>query len=271
MAFDVDAPVCRTCAVQQPPGAVPPRCAICDDERQWVPVGGQRWTSLAELRAEGHRSDIRDLEPCMTGIGVTPKLGIGQRALLVQTDAGNVLWDCVGYLDDDAIAAVELRGGLSAIAVSHPHFHGAMVEWSHAFDDAPLLLPTADREWVLRDDTTIEWWEDEVSPLPGIHLVRCGGHFDGSAVLFVEQAAEGRGAVLVGDTATVVADRNVSFMRSYPNLLPLPAATVIQVAERVTRYPFARVYGGWWNAVIDADTGVIRRSAERYVRWVQGS
>lgn len=270
MGFDDDAAVCRTCAVQQPPGPAPARCAICDDERQWVPADGQHWTTLGELRAEDHRGDVRELEPGLTGIGVTPKLGIGQRAILVQTDHGNVLWDCVGYLDDDVVAAIELRGGIDAIAVSHPHFHGAMVEFSHAFGDAPLLLPTADRPWVQRGDTTIEWWEDEVTPVPGVHLVQCGGHFDGSAVLVVEHAADGRGAVLVGDTATVVADRNVSFMRSYPNLIPLPAATVAEVAGRVTRYPFERIYGGWWNAVVDGGHEVVERSAARYRRWATG-
>lgn len=270
MALDDDAPVCRTCAVQQPPGTPPARCPICDDERQWVPADGQRWTSLGELRAEGYASDVRDLDDDLTGIGVTPALGIGQRALLVRTEAGNILWDCAGYLDAAAVAAVELRGGLSAIAVSHPHFHGAMVEWSHAFDGAPLLLPTADRAWVQRSDTAIEWWEDEVEPLPGVHLVQCGGHFDGSAVLVVDGAAGGRGAVLVGDTATVVADRNVSFMRSYPNLIPLPPATVADVAARVTRHPFARIYGGWWDRVVDGGHEVVERSAARYRRWATG-
>jgi hypothetical protein len=270
MAFDDDAPVCRTCAVQQPPATAPARCPICDDERQWVPVAGQQWTSLAELRAEGHRSDVRDLEPGLTGIGVTPKLGIGQRAVLVRTDHGNVLWDCVGYLDEDVVAAIARRGGIDAIAVSHPHFHGAMVEFSHAFDNAPLVLPRADRVWVQRDDTAVVWWEDEITPVPGVHLVQCGGHFDGSAVLVVEGAADGRGAVLVGDTATVVADRNVSFMRSYPNLIPLPAATVADVAARVTRYPFARIYGGWWDTVVDGGHEVVERSAARYARWSAG-
>jgi hypothetical protein len=144
-----------------------------------------------------------------------------------------------------------------------------MVEWSHAFGDAPLLLPSADRDWVLRDDTPITWWDDELEPVPGVHLVQCGGHFDGSAVLTVDAAADGRGAVLVGDTATVVKDRHVSFMRSYPNLIPLPAATVRDVAERVTRHRFARIYGGWWDTVIDGDAALIDRSAQRYARWTR--
>ncbi len=267
MAFAEDAPVCRTCAIQYPPGTAPSVCMICADERQWVPRQGQRWTTLARLRAEGHRTDVRDLEPTITGIGVTPDLGIGQRACLVSTPAGNLLWDCVGFIDDAGVAAITARGGLAGIAVSHPHFYGAIVEWSRAFDDAPVYLPSADRAWVTRTDTRISWWQDEIEPLPGLHLVQCGGHFDGSAALVVDAAADGRGAALVGDTATVVRDGHVSFMRSYPNLIPLPAATVRDVARRLTRHPFARIYGGWWDTEIAGDHALVARSVRRYVRW----
>jgi hypothetical protein len=266
--MDLDAPVCATCAVQQPPGPAPDVCPICEDERQWVPAGGQRWTTVCELAADGHRVDVRGIEPGVHGVGVTPSLGIGQRACLIRTDAGSLLWDCVGYVDEDGIAAVADLGGIAGIACSHPHFYGAMVEWSHAFDDAPLWLPAADRAWVQRADTTIRWWDDAAEPLPGIHLVQCGGHFDGSAVAVWEQGADGAGAVFVGDTATVVKDRTVSFMRSYPNLIPLPAVTVRRVADRVTRHPFARIYGGWWDAVIDGGPDVVHRSADRYAGWV---
>ena len=267
MTIEDTAPVCRTCAVQYPPGPVPPECIICEDERQWVPAEGQQWTTLRELAGEGHAVEVRELEAGLAGLGATPHLGIGQRACLIQTPAGNLLWDCFGFIDDAAVHAVRARGGLAGIAVSHPHFYGAMVEWSHAFGDAPLLLPSADRDWVLRDDAPITWWDDELEPVPGVHLVQCGGHFDGSAVLTVDAAADGRGAVLVGDTATVVKDRHVSFMRSYPNLIPLPAATVHEVTARVTRHPFRRIYGGWWDTVVDGDAAQIRRSAQRYARW----
>jgi hypothetical protein len=271
--IDEHAPVCRTCAVQYQPGPPPDICIICDDERQWVPSAGQQWTTLSELAGEGQALDVRELEPGLTGIGTAPSLGIGQRACLVQTPAGNLLWDCIGFIDEAGIAAVAERGGLAGIAASHPHFYGAMVEWSHAFDGAPLYLPSADRAWVVRDDTKIHWWSDEIEPLPGLHLVQCGGHFDGSAVLAWDNGADGRGALLVGDTTTVVKDAHVSFMRSYPNLIPLPAVTVREVAARATRHRFDRIYGGWWGSVIDSGgAAVIERSAERYVRWtVEGS
>lgn len=236
-----------------------------------MPRGGQAWTTLPELRAEGHRGDVRDLEPGLVGVGVSPPVGIGQRALLAATAAGNVLWDCVGYLDETLIEAVRDRGGVAAIAVSHPHFYGAMVEWAHAFD-APIYLPSADREWVVRADADIRWWEDEVEVAPDVRVLRCGGHFAGSAVLHWPAAADGRGAVFVGDTATVVPDRrHVSFMRSYPNLVPLPAPAIERIVATMSRYPFERIYGAWWDREILVDgPAALRRSADRYLRHATG-
>ncbi|HWB72831.1 MAG TPA: hypothetical protein VG452_11490 [Egibacteraceae bacterium] len=264
--------ICVTCGVQHPQARQPPRaCAICEDERQYVPVEGQGWTTLPQMRADGYRIELRGLEPGLTGVGVVPVFGIGQRALLVRTAGGNLLWDCVGYLDDDAVEAVRALGGLDAIAVSHPHFYGAMVEWSRAFGSAPIWLPTADRAWVLRPDRAIRWWEHEAEPLRGLRLIQCGGHFDGSAVLHWPEGSGGRGALLVGDTAHVVADRrHVSFMRSYPNHIPLPAQEVIRVADAALRLTFDRVYGAWWDRVIAEDgQRALRRSADRYVAAVR--
>src|SRR2546425_13357590 len=101
----------RTGGVAQAPSqGRPATCAICDDDRQYVPPAGQQWATLAELRAEGRRIEVRDLEPGLTGIGADPPIGIGQRALLVQTPSGNFLWDCLGFIDDQAIAAVRGPG-----------------------------------------------------------------------------------------------------------------------------------------------------------------
>ncbi|MGH2470797.1 MAG: MBL fold metallo-hydrolase [Candidatus Limnocylindria bacterium] len=232
--------------------------------------GGQAWTTIEELRLMGHRIELRELEPGLVGVGVTPSLGIGQRGLLVRTANGNVLWDCVGYIDDDAIAAIRARGGISGIAFSHPHFYGAMVEWSHAFGGAPIYIPIADREWVQRVDPVIVTWRGTRELSPGVTLVQCGGHFDGSAVLHWAGGAEGRGALLVGDTITVVPDvRFVSFMRSYPNLIPLPADEIRRIVERVRPYRFDRIYGGWWDRVTPSGgLGTIETSAQRYLRWI---
>jgi hypothetical protein len=251
---------------------LPAHCAICDDERQYVPPEGQRWATIAELRAEGHRIDVRDLEAGLTGIGATPPVAIGQRALLIQTAAGNVLWDCLGFIDDPGIAAVRERGGLQWIAMSHPHFYGVCVEWSHAFDNAPIYVPSADRKWVMRPDRAITFWQGTLTPLPGLTLIQCGGHFAGSSVLHWAAGANGRGALMTGDSITVVADRKfVSFMRSYPNVIPLPAGEIRRIVASVAPYRFDRIYGGWWDRVIDRDgMAAIDRSADRYIDWIEG-
>ena len=255
--------------MQQAPTAAPPkRCPICEDERQYVRQGGQAWTTIAEL-ARTHRSDIRAIDADIWGIGVAPAVGIGQRALLIRTPRGNVLWDCVGFIDDAAVDKVRALGGIAAIAVSHPHFYGAIVEWSRAFN-APMYLPSADREHVQYPDERIVWWDGVRELVPSVTVLQCGGHFDGSAALHWAGGAEGRGALLVGDTITVVSDiRFVSFMRSYPNHIPLPAEAVRRIVDVVMRYPFARIYGGWWDRVVREDAqGAVTRSAERYLRWI---
>lgn len=265
--------ICRTCGVQQAPSVKPPvQCDICLDERQYVPPQGQQWATLDQLKAEGHHVEVRDLEPRLTGIAADPKVGIGQRALLVQTPQGNFLWDCFGFIDDGGIAAVRERGGLHGIAMSHPHFYGVNVEWSQAFDGAPIYIPEADRRWVMRPDPAIRYWSERVAPLPGVTLIQCGGHFDGSAALHWADGADGRGVLLTGDTLTVVADRRfVSFMRSYPNEIPLSPAVVRHILSSVEPFGFDRVYGGWWDRVIEHDgQSAVERSADRYIRWIEG-
>jgi hypothetical protein len=265
--------ICRTCGVQYSESDGPPAsCLICDDERQYIPPEGQRWATLKQLRDEGHRVEVKDLEPRLTGLGAEPKIGIGQRALLVQTDAGNFLWDCFGFIDEQGISAVRARGGIHGIAMSHPHFYGVCVEWSQAFGGAPIYIPEADRQWVMRTDPAIKYWRETLQPLPGVTLIQTGGHFEGSAVLHWAAGGVGRGALLTGDSITVVEDRKfVSFMRSYPNVIPLSARVVNQIVNSVAPYAFDRIYGGWWDRVIDRDgKAAIHRSAERYVRWIEG-
>lgn len=265
--------ICATCGVQHADTARPPEvCAICADERQYVPPGGQRWTALDELAAAGHRCDARELEPGLLGIGVEPQFGIGQRALVVRTPAGNLLWDVPGFLDRHAIDRVREFGGLAAVAASHPHFYGVMTEWSHAFGGVPILVPEADREWVMRPDPTVELWSGTREVLPGVTLVQCGGHFAGSAVVHWRDGAEGAGALLTGDTITVVPDlAHVSFMRSYPNLIPLPPEEVHRILAAVAPYAYDRMYGGWWGRVIPGGAkAAVRRSADRYVAWLRG-
>ena len=267
----MDAFICRTCGVQYAPSDAPPaRCKICDDERQYVGPQGQQWTTLAELREAGHRNEFRDAEPGLTSISTQPRIAIGQRALLVRTPAGNLLWDCITYIDDETVARVRELGGVAAIGVSHPHFYGSVIEWAQAFGATPYL-PEADAEWTARDDPGIRRWSGAVEVLPGVTLVQTGGHFEGSAVAHWRDGADGRGALLTGDSISVVADRRwLTFMRSYPNEIPLPPAAVRHIVDTVETYAFDRIYGGWWPSVLREDAkDAVRRSAERYIAWTQ--
>ena len=265
--------VCVTCGVQHAESdSPPPRCPICEDERQYVGWQGQQWTTLPEMVAKGYRNVLREEDPGLTSITTVSAFGIGQQALLVQTRAGNVLWDCIGFVDDATIAAVRERGGLEAIAISHPHFYGACVEWSQAFGGVPVYIHAADRQWVMRPSPSLALWEGEaLEPLPGLTVVHLGGHFDGATVLYWPDGADGRGALLSGDTLQVVMDRRyVSFMYSYANLIPLSAETVEAMAAKLRRYRYERVYGAFNGRTIRVEGAqAVERSAERYLRHLR--
>lgn len=263
--------ICATCGVQYPDTGQPPAaCPICQDERQYVGWDGQRWTTMTEL-ARDHAVVLRDEEPGLTGVGVEPSFAIGQRALLVRTPQGNVLWDCISLLDEAARGQLRDAGGIDAICMSHPHFYGSCVEIADAFG-ARILIPRADRQWIQRPSPRIELFDEEAEPVRGITVARIGGHFDGAAVLHWPAGSGGRGALLTGDTVTVVPDRDwVSFMWSYPNLIPLDEATVRSIAGRVGQFRFDRIYGGWWGRVVVQDgPGAVRRSADRYIARLHG-
>ena len=263
--------ICITCGGQFTETETPPeRCPICEDERQYVNPRGQSWTTV-DVLAAAHQNVLRPLEPGLTGIATEPRFAIGQRALLVQTAMGNVLWDCVSLLDAATIAAVKDLGGISALAMSHPHLFGSMVAWSRAFGDAPIYLHADLRPWVPRPDPAIQYWDGEVLELEqGLTLHRCGGHFEGSTVLHWPEGADGRGALLVGDTLYVAPDRrHVSFMYSYPNYIPLPAASVDRIVAAVMPLRFDRIYGHFFDLEIEAEAQeVVRRSADRYKRAI---
>ena len=259
----VDAFICVTCGTQFPPSEQPPAgCPICLDERQYVGHEGQQWTTMAEL-ARDHRNVIEEVEPGLVGIGTEPSFAIGQRALLVD----GLLWDCVTLLDDETAGAVEHAGGIHTIAISHPHYYSAIVEWAERFD-ARVLLHEADREWVVRPSDRIELWSGERRRVSDeLELIRLGGHFEGGTVCLWRTGASGKGALLAGDIVQVVSDRDwVSFMYSYPNLIPLPALEIQRIRDVIETLEFDRVYGAWWDRVVAEDAKAkVLRSADRYV------
>jgi hypothetical protein len=265
--------ICTACGTQYAQSAqAPAHCVICEEERQYVPPRGQTWTTLKSLR-QSHTNTFREYEKAIIGIGSTPAFAIGQRALLVRTDKGNILWDCISTLDDTTVTMIEGLGGIHAIAISHPHFYTTMVEWARAFK-APIYLNAADREWIMRHDPAIELWAGAIKTLwDGATLVRCGGHFEGGTVLHWAGGARGRGVVCAGDTLTVTTDRKwLSFMRSYPNFIPLSARTVEHIGAALAPFAFETIYGHYFDRVIAKDAkAVLEASVARYVAAIEGN
>ncbi|GGO62973.1 hypothetical protein SAMN05444398_1302 [Roseovarius pacificus] len=262
--------ICTTCGTQFTESKkAPAECPICVEERQFVPESGQSWTSFEKLQ-KTHKAAIR-MEDELIGISSAPAFGIGQRALLVRTPQGNILWDCVSYLDPATIEMIKGLGGLAGIAISHPHYYTTMVEWSHAFGDVPVYLHAADREWVMRPDKCLHFWEGESKELmAGLTMVRTGGHFEGGCVLHCANLAGGKGALLAGDLLQVVADnKHLAFMRSYPNFIPLGEASVRNVARRISHLEYDAIYGAWWDRVIHKDAKkAMAVSVDRHIEWL---
>lgn len=264
--------ICTTCGTQYTESQEPPAaCTICEEPRQYVKATGQQWTTLDRLHLT-NRNSIKFKEPGVLGIGIEPHFGIGQRALFVRSPGGNILWDCIPLLDQAVVECLQALGGIAAIAISHPHYYSSMVEWSRAFGGVPVYLHADDKQWVMRPDKAIVFWEGETRKLgDGLTLIRCGGHFDGGTVLHWSAGADGRGALLSGDIIQVVADRkHVSFMWSYPNYVPLGAAAVERIVKAVEPFELDRIYGAFWDMVIEKDgKAVVRQSAERYLRAIR--
>jgi hypothetical protein len=263
----MDHPICRTCGVQYE--SARDDCPICTDERQYVGWDGQRWTTLADLRALEYEGTVTEEGPGVIGIGTTPAFAIGQRALLLRAGGGNVLWDMITYIDDDLVRRITDLGGISAIAISHPHYYGTMLEWAHIFE-APVYIHATDEQWLgRRDDSVILWDGDTREIAPGLTLVNAGVHFEGGTVLHWRDSPGSRGALFSGDILQVVRDRRwLSFMYSYPNLIPERPRTIRRALDLLRPFAFDRIYGAWWNYVVDTDgTGALQRSADRYLRF----
>ena len=256
--------LCKTCGTSYDTttGAVE-RCAICEDERQYVPVGGQQWVDFDTV-VTSHTNKWQQLEPGLLSLKTVPKFAINQRAILLTTPHGNILWDCIATLDPATRTLIDALGGLHAIAISHPHYYTTMQDWAAAFD-APVYLHASDRKWVMRDSPALRFWEGETQDLlPGIRLLRLGGHFAGGTVLHWDC---GSGVLLAGDILQVTpgADR-VSFMWSYPNMLPLPGAAVSAITDRLREAPFQRLYGAFEGQNITENAhDIVMQSGQKYI------
>lgn len=265
--------LCTTCGTQYTSAVSPLKeCVICKEERQYINPKGQEWTTLEVMKQSGeYRNKIVNEQPGLYSLKTEPEFAIGQSSFLIDVKGFRLLWDCIPYLDQTTIDRIMLDGGIDAIALSHPHYYSTQVTWAETFD-CPIYIHEDDKEWVQQESCRIVYWSGEQKQLTeGLAIHRIGGHYKGGAVLHWENGRRGAGVLLTGDIIQVVPDRKwVSFMYSYPNIIPLPAKTVDRMAKRVGSLQFKELYNAFNRHVKkDADL-VVQRSAERYIAALNG-
>lgn len=256
---------CVTCGVEHSRDQIPEVCAICADERQYVPAAGQQWQEPSAARIE-----LVEREPGLVGLVVHDGSGIGQQAKVVVTEQGTVMVDVPASITEVAVAEVRALGPMVAIIPSHPHMFGLMSLWSEALGGVPVWVPEVDARWLAHQPKHLELWSGIRQPLPGVSAAQPGGHFPGSAVVHWV-GRDDAGVLLAGDTIFVNPDlTTASFMRSYPNRLPLSADIVRRIARDVARWEFERLYSNFEAAIGRGARQAVLDSAERHASWVLG-
>jgi hypothetical protein len=116
----------------------------------------------------------------------------------------------------------------------------------------------------------VAWTGERQQLSDDIVLLHAGGHFAGATVLHWRAAAAGKGALFTGDIVMVAMDRrSVSFMYSFPNLIPLNATAVRGIAAVVGQLAFDRIYGAWWNRNIAGGAkAAFDTSVRRYLKAI---
>ncbi|CAF0855914.1 unnamed protein product [Adineta steineri] len=268
--------ICVSCGVQYPLASSPPSyCLICEDERHYVDKNGQKWTTREEILGK-YENKIQCEEDGLYSIRTEPQFGIGQRAFLVQTSHGNILWDCISYLDQKTIDFINGLGGLTAIAISHPHFFTTMIDWSHAFGDVPIYLHQDMKNWIVRPDQCIHFWDGETKDLfdGKLKLIHTGGHFDGSQALYWPDGASQRGVLLSGDEPQVCMDpEQVTFMHSFLNYIPLNENKIRRIMKNLQLVNYDRLYDafiiyGTDGVILEKAQQIVQRSGERYLKAI---
>ncbi|WP_121810108.1 MBL fold metallo-hydrolase [Mucilaginibacter kameinonensis] len=256
--------ICGTCGTQfldEP--TTPSICPICTDDRQYVPENGQQWTLSAELE---HRTiKITQLNEHLYALKIQPDFAIAQRALLLISPEGNILWDCIPYLDKATIDFIRAKGGLKAIAFSHPHYYSNMNDWAAEFE-CPIYIHQNDAKWVPFDSPYIYLWDGNTTQLwDGISIVHIGGHFAGSCVLHIKGLTP-QGMMFCGDTFNIArSKRHMAIMYSYPNIILLSKTEFAKAYQRASQLNFDTVYGAFENQDIEGNAmEIFEASMQRY-------
>lgn len=273
--------VCSTCGTQFPTTDRQSlkTCFICDDPRQYTPPSGQFFTTISDIRSK-HKNEFRPftIDPnSFVSIVTEPKFAIGQRAILVCTPGGNVLWDCITLLDEDTIKKIKELGGLKAIVISHPHYYSTHIEWARAFE-CPVYLAAEDKQWTTQSSSHQVFLTETGFEVPetGVEVLKVGGHFPGSLVLLYKSR------LLIADTLMTTPaglgnwDVNAlgeareagrptglnsySFMWSIPNMIPLAPDAIERAWKILQGYEWVSTHGAFMGTdVVGKDKSEMRK------------
>lgn len=258
--------ICTACGTQFPTDDIEKAktCFICDDPRQFTPPSGQSFTTLGKLRSQGYKNTFTPISADpdrLVGIQTQPKFAIGQRAILVRTPQGNVLFDCITLLDDDTISMIKALGGLKAIVISHPHYYSTHLHWARTFD-CLVYLSANDQDWLAQredDEKHQIFLRQQATNVLGTTVLKLGGHFPGSLVLLFEES------LLIADTLVTTPSglgsyetdalgnprrrplgaNTFAFMWSIPNMIPLGPGDIERMWAILKRYQFSSTHGAF--------------------------
>jgi glyoxylase-like metal-dependent hydrolase (beta-lactamase superfamily II) len=231
-----------------------------------VPEGGQRWTTHDTVKTD-HAVRVMQLSERVYECTVVPTFAIGQRALLVLSGEGNVLWDCIPLLDEPLISFIRSQGGLKAIAFSHPHYYSNVRDWAETFG-CPIYIHQSDQQWIMDPGAHIRLWAGDEHPLwDGMRLINIGGHFTGSSLLHAANLSK-EGTVFCGDTLILSPSKqHLAVMYSYPNRIPLPLSEVERIRKRFETIPFDTLYSFLtYQNLTEHAQDILRQSFARYVK-----
>jgi glyoxylase-like metal-dependent hydrolase (beta-lactamase superfamily II) len=257
--------ICATCGTCYSSRASYDVCPICADDRQYIPEGGQRWTTPEALTS---RYSVRTnkLQENVYELEIAPSFAIAQRAFLILSPGGNILWDCIPLLNEPIVEFIKAHGGLRAIAFSHPHYYSNMNDWAATFD-CPVYIHRSDEQWIFNKGPRMELWEGEETVLwDGMRLINVGGHFPGSSILHVPHLSA-EGAVFCGDTLVIAPNKqHIAVMYSYPNRVPLRQGEVQRIKKQVAAIPFDTLYSFMRDLNLTGNVkDIFNRSMERYL------
>ena len=257
--------ICTACGTQFPANNAPELCSICMDDRQYVPEKGQTWTTLDEL-ANNYSVIVKKIKESLYELRMAPSFAIGQRALLVLAPSGNILWDCISLLNEPTVEFIKSKGGLKAIAFSHPHYYTTMNEWADIFD-CPVYIHQSDEQWIMNKTPCVSLWTGTEKELwDGIQLINVGGHFPGSSILHIPFLSP-NGTVLCGDTFYISpSKKHMSAMYSYPNRIPLPVHEVQRIKKQMLKLNFDTMHGFYeFQDIYSNAKEILKSSLAKYV------